>query len=314
MRIKLGLLVLLSWLFAMGSAAAQTWPEKPIRVILGFPPGVGSDIGTRLITVEMTKRLGQPFIVENRLGAAGSIAVHLVADAKPDGYTLFSGPTQHLDPVFMKNNSIVSGKDISPIADYAAVPIYFFARTSLGVKTLQDLISYSKAHPGKLNYGSQVAQTDLIMETIKADKGLTYQTVRFTIQPLVETMAGDIDFFGSSLQGGTLPAVQSGKLVALIGTRKLDLMPNTPSSTDLGFRPFPEPHFGFWGPPALALDIRQRLAGEITLALKTPAAVDMWQKQGMLSVPSTPEDQQRTYDAAIEFYKAAAKVAHFEPQ
>jgi len=177
-------------LFAAG-AMAQTFPAKPIHVIVGYPAGHVMDISFRYLTPEMGKRLGQSILVENRPGAGGGIGINAVKTAAPDGYTLACCTFPNLHPIFVKTNAVVGGKDLSPIGDYAAAQITFLVRGSLGPKTFAELVAYSKANPGKLNYASLSDLYDLIFEVIKARTGITGTTVRYNGSVIQEMLRGE---------------------------------------------------------------------------------------------------------------------------
>jgi len=310
----LRLITLCVAMLAAALAQSQPYPNKPVHVLAGSAPGNAGDVATRAIAAEFSKRMGQPFVVENRFGAEGVIAATAVKQAEADGYTLYGGSITHLNPVFMKSGVTVGpGKDISPIADFSALPLFWIARSSLGVKTLQDLVAYSKANPGKLNYGSVTTNVDLQLEIIKARTGLTYTAVRYKTNPVPDTLSGIIDFI--TVGANTAQAhVQSGRLVPLMGSRRQDIFPGVPSSTDLGLPAMPEPRLGLFGPGAMPIAMRQKLAQEIALAVKTPTVTEYWQKVGFVVTPTSPEEQQHEYDAAIVFYKEAAKLANFQPE
>ena len=162
-------------------ASAQSFPAKPIRVIIGFPPGTTTDSVARITSEPMQKMLGQPVIVEARTGAGGGIAGGVVAKADPDGYTLYFGLAATLHPVFTKNGAIDASKEFTPISDTMTAPYALFTSAKLPVTSFKELSAYAKTLPaGKLNFGKSVAQQELVMEFIKNASGITYATIPFT--------------------------------------------------------------------------------------------------------------------------------------
>src|SRR5690606_29271787 len=149
----------------------------------------------RLTGAEISKRLGQPLLVEARAGAGGLLAVRAVAQAAPDGYTiLHAGSMINPHPIFTKDDPLVVGKDMSPIADVATNPYVFIARTSVA-KTWPELLEYAKKNPNKLNFGSQTTQIDAITELVKLKSGFSYTPIRYKGAPLAELLRGEVDFY-----------------------------------------------------------------------------------------------------------------------
>src|SRR5205085_1887506 len=148
------LLVLLALLVAAGAASAQPYPAKPVRLVVGFAPGGGTDLIARLLAQKLTERWGQPVVVENKLGASGNIAAELVAKSAPDGYTLLMAFSSHASNAALSNLPFDIKRDFSAITQVASGPAVVLANPALPAKTLGDLITYAKAHPGAIKYGS----------------------------------------------------------------------------------------------------------------------------------------------------------------
>src|SRR5262249_36152669 len=148
---RTGIAVLL--LFACGGAAAQTYPAKPVRIIVGFTPGGGNDVISRLVATKLTASMGKPFVVENRPGAAGSIGAEIVAKSPPDGYTLFlAGVASHgVNPNLQKNLPYDPVRDFDPICLMATAPVLLAVHPSLPVKSVKQFIAFAKARRGQIN-------------------------------------------------------------------------------------------------------------------------------------------------------------------
>jgi tripartite-type tricarboxylate transporter receptor subunit TctC len=314
MKFLLKLAVAAFSVVAISAAYAQAYPSRPIRVVVGYPPGTAPDLIARISGNEMGKRLGQPFVVENRPGAGGMLGPAAVAKADPDGYTLTLGGLVNLHPIFTKNQPLLMGKDLTPIGDVVATPWVLLARTSLGAKSFQDLVAYSKANPGKLNFGSVATQIDIFVEHVKARTGMTFTAVRFKGAPVTELLNDQIDFYIGTITG-LAPHIQAGKIAPLMFTVKHEAYPNVPTAIDLGLTTAPiRSNFGYYGTAGTPRDVILRLSGALAAATKTPEVVEQIRKLGLDIYYTTPEQQQREYDAQIVFFGEAAKAAKFEPQ
>src|SRR5262249_6191145 len=153
---------------------------RPVRIVVGYPAGTSPELVSRIGGVEISKRLGQPVVVETRPGASGRIAELFVARSAPDGYNvLIDSPVLSADPLFTKTDTLVIGKDMVPLGTASRTSLVLLVRTSLGIQTFQELVAYAKKNPGKLNYGSIAVHFDLMMEMIKAKSGLNYTSVSY---------------------------------------------------------------------------------------------------------------------------------------
>jgi len=147
------LLIILA-LAVLGSASAQPYPQKPVRLLVGFAPGGGTDIIGRLLAQKLTERWSQPVVVENKLGASGNIAAEVVAKSPPDGYTLLMAFSSHASNAALSKLPFDIKRDFSSITQVASGPAVVIANPALPAKTLGELIAYAKAHPGEIKYGS----------------------------------------------------------------------------------------------------------------------------------------------------------------
>lgn len=297
-----------------GAAAAQSWPNKPVRVIVGFNAGTSPDLVVRITGAEISKRLGQQFIVENRAGAGGLIAVKAVAQAEADGYTLLStGSMINAHPIFLKDGPLVVGKDLTPIADVARTPYVAIARTSVA-KSWQELLDYAKKNPNKLNFGSQTTQIDVLTEWVKLKSGLTYTPVRYKGAPVQEILRGDVDFYVGTMSG-LAPHVQAGKLAPVLFFGKHPDYPNVPTATELGLlKTSVGPVFGYYGPRGLARDIAQKLAQAAREASKSTEVVEAIRKLGLEAFYQGPDEQLRDYQAVVAVFAEAARLLNIQPQ
>ncbi|MBL8338364.1 MAG: tripartite tricarboxylate transporter substrate-binding protein [Rhodoferax sp.] len=270
-------------LLLAATAQGQSWPSKPIRVVVPQAPGGGSDLVARLMSPEIEKRLGQPFVIENKPGGNDSIGPDVVAKAAPDGYTIgvissslsinqtSAGIKLPFDPV----------RDLVPVAPMVRIPMVVMVNTELGVNDLKSMVAVSRARPGKLNYGSAGPTTfggmatEWLMRLSGADyTGVTYGG-RGILQGLV---AGDIHLVFGGLAAAT-PTLQTGKakIIAVTSAQRMTKLPDVPAVAET----FPGYevviYYGFVAPAGTPPDIVNRLnaaIGESIQAL-TPKLLDM---------------------------------------
>lgn len=270
----------------LGAARAEDYPGRPVRIVIPFAPGGSNDIVGRLIGEELTKRLGQPFIVDNRGGAGGTIGTEVVAKARPDGYTLLLISTPHTaNSTLYKKLSYDPAKDFSPVARLATAPLLVSVYPGLPVKTLSDLISYAKANPGKLNYVSSGVGSSqhLVSELfeIRAGISMTHVPYKGAGAALTDVAAGHAQVsVGTVLQA--LPHVKANRLrpLAVSGPKRQPVLPDVPTVQEAGLPGYDGDNW--WGilapagtPPAIVdklskaigdilaqPDMRQRLEAE----------------------------------------------------
>ena len=282
----------------MPQALAQVgYPNKPIRFIVPYPAGGGTDIVARLLAQKMTLSMGQPVLVENKPGASTLIGTEMLAKAAPDGYTLGLITDSHaINPSFFAKLPYDSVKDFSPVSQLVFVPLVMVAHPSLNVKTLPELIAAAKAKPGKINYASIGNGTphNLSMEWVKSLAGIdmTHVPYKGVAPALTDLVAGQVDvmFTGSS---SALPYVKSGRMNALAvsSAKRLDAFPDTPSVAEAAL---PEFDFMTWYgsavPAGTPKEITQRLSREIGLALSQPDVKERLASLGVVGAPSSPDD------------------------
>ena len=311
--------VLFALLVTTGLARAQPYPNKPIRLIQGFAAGGGSDFTARVVGNELGKRYGQPVVAENRVGANGTIGANAVAKAVPDGYTLFYGDISQMSPTFLKNNGVVMGKDLIPVAAIAATGFVFVTSAKLPAKSLPELIAYAKANPNKLNFGVPTVVTSLMMRVLKERTGISYTDIPYKGGPplLLALLAGETDFAITVLPG--IPAqMQAGTVRSFFftGDARSSLVPETPTAAEVGIADFRvQLTFGIWAPVGTPRDIIQRFGAEAVAVAKTPQTADEFRKApGFEPAGATAEELARSYEIAMRFWAEAARLANFEPQ
>lgn len=283
------------------AAVAQSWPAKPIRLIVSNAPGGAPDTMSRLYSDRLATALGQPIIVENRPAAGGIVAAEFVAKSAPDGYNLLSGGTAALAPAVVPKlpyDPINDFAGIAPLADIHAVVI---SGPSQNFKTLQELVAYGKANPGKLNFGSGGAgsPTHLSGERLRFAAGIDAVHIpqKGAAASVTEVMAGRLDFYLPPLVAA-LPMIRSGKIRALAtpAAQRLALLPDVPTTAEAGV---PNAIFqsgvGLWAQRKTPRDIVNRLNREILRIAELAEVRDSLSASGAAPWPLTPEQ----FDAFI---------------
>jgi len=278
------------------AAYAQNYPIKPVKVIVNFPPGGVADVLARLVAAPLQDALGQPVVVENRAGSGGNIGADAVAKSPADGYTLLmsSGGTVSVNPHIYPRMPFDPAKDIVPVASVARVAVFLVAKPTLPVNTTQELISYLKANPGKLSYGSpgNGSSPHLAMEMFKSMTGtfVVHVPYRGAAPALNDLLAGQIDFAFDP--GIGLPHVRAGrlKLLAVGSPKRSPLFPDVPTVEEAGLKGFDaDTYFGFYAPAGTPAAVITRLNTEINKILATPAVRERIAGLGGEAAPMSPQ-------------------------
>jgi tripartite-type tricarboxylate transporter receptor subunit TctC len=274
--------------------SAQTWPARPVRMIIPFPPGGTLDMVGRLLAQKLGDQLGQPFVVENRAGGNGTIGSDLVARAQPDGYTmLFNASTFVTAPMTMSQVPYSVIKDFTPVALVAKAPLSVAINRNLPVTDVQSLLAYAKAQQGKMTFavGSIGSAGHLATELLKKS-GMEYTVIPYkgTAPAFQDLIGGQIDGFIDPILG----SVQHHKAgrVRVVAVTSLARVPNLPdvpavSETIPGYE-FSS-WYGVWGPARLPQAIRDRLNVEVNKALQGEMK-DKLTPQGLLVTPGSVAD------------------------
>ncbi len=277
-------------------AAAQTYPAKPIRLLVPFPAGGATDILSRALSQELGKKLGQPVVVDNRPGAGGTIGADAGAKAAPDGYTLLltTSSTHSIGPAINPRIPYHVETDFTPIAEVASSPNIALVPLSSPAKTLREFVDYARKNPGRLNYASSGngGIVHLTTEYFKAESGtyLVHIPYRGTGPAMPDLISGKLDLLIDSLVSG-LPHVKEGKLRALGVTslKRTTLAPGVPAVSDVlpGFESVT--WFGLYGPKGLPADLTARLNQAVNAALAEPELKERFARLGAEPVGGTPQ-------------------------
>ncbi|QBY56260.1 Bug family tripartite tricarboxylate transporter substrate binding protein [Cupriavidus oxalaticus] len=270
---------------------ASDYPSKPVRIVVGFPPGQTTDIIARKLAQRLTSTLGQSFYVENRPGVGAGLAAELVARAEPDGYTLLatsSGPMA-VNRWVHTNLKYDVKRDFKPIALIGTFPLVLVTSTNSRFSTMKDLLTYAKGHPGKINYGSggNGVTNHLVMEMFKERAGvdLTHVPYKGGVAAMTDVVAGQVDVMFEVVSIAE-PLIRQGKLnaLAVASDKRVSTLPEVPTVGELGYPNFRgEPWIGLVAPKGLPPPVLAKLTAAIDRAAKSPE----W-KQEITLLGATP--------------------------
>ncbi len=281
---------------AVTGVAAQSYPTRPVRVIIPFPPGGTLDTLGRALAQKLGEQMGQTFVVENRPGGNGTIGADMVAKAAPDGYTLlFNASTFVTAPMTMKHVPYAVDKDFVPIALVAKAPLSVAIAKDLPVTDIKSLIAYAKANGNKTTFavGSIGSAGHLATELLKRTGGMDYTVVPYkgTAPAFQDLLGGRIDGFIDPILG-SLQYHKAGQLrvIAVTSAARTPNLPDVPTVAETlpGYEFYS--WYGLWGPAKLPDDIRARLNAEVNKALASPDLRDKFTPQGLLLTPGSSED------------------------
>jgi tripartite-type tricarboxylate transporter receptor subunit TctC len=285
-------------LAASPCALAQAWPAKPIRVVVPFPAGGATDIMARAAAQKMTEAWGQPVVVDNRPGAAGNIGSELVAKAPNDGYTLLMGTvgTHAINASLYAKMPYDHVKDFAPVVLVAAVPNVLVVHPSVPANSVQELIAFGKANPGKLNFASSGSGTSIHLsgELFKVMTGLAMQHVPYkgSAPALADLIGGQVQLMFDNLPP-SLPHIKAGKLRALAVTTaaRASALPDVPTVAESGLPGFEASSwFGLLAPAGTPADVIAKVNGELARWVATPEAKEKMSSIGAIAAGGTPED------------------------
>lgn len=278
-----------------GVVHAQSYPAKPVKVLIGFAPGGPPDTMLRKIAAKLESGLGMSVVVENRAGGSGTIAAAAVARAQPDGYTLLFGVAANLAvaPAMMKAPPYDPVNVFSPITEVARGPYVWLVRSDAPATTMQEFVAWAKANPGKLNYASPGIGTvhHLATELLKRSTGIDMVHVPYRGGLYVALINKEIDAMFESMPG-PLPHLKSGQIraLAVTGQRRLAALPDVPTLAELDISGIDvNSWWGFVGPAGLPREVVARLNMEIARALADPELKETLASWNIEAHPSTPE-------------------------
>jgi len=301
---------------AASAAHAQTYPTKPVHVIVPFTPGSATDVVARTVAQGLSTRMGQVFVVENRPGAGGTIGANLVAKAAPDGYTLLVNSSGHtVNPSIYPSLPFDTAKDFTGVSLLAEQPNILVVAPSKGWKTAGDLVKAAKAEPGKLSYASAGAgsATHMNAEKFRVSAGIDTMHIPYkgTPEALTDTMNGRVDYFFAPVIAA-LPMVRDNRVTALaVGSAKrASVLPDVPTTEEAGY---PGSAYNFWvgmlAPAGTPPAIVERLNKEVTAALASPEVKDRLAALGADAAPMPAADFDKMIAQELKDNAALVKQA-----
>ena len=276
----------------------QSYPTKPVRVIVTFPPGSTPDIVGRALASRLQESLAQPFVVENRAGAGGNIGADAVAKAQPDGYTLLvsTNGVFAINKALYKSMPFDPDKDLMPISLLASAPQMLVVQPSLGTRNFKEFIEYARRNPDKLSYGSVGAgsASHLTMELLKSEAKVAIVHVPYKgFPPAVTDMLGGSIHTMFAIVPGVLPHVKAGKMngLAVTALNRTELAPDVPSVGELGMPQLESlAWIGLGAPAGTPADVVGRLGSVTVQSMRSPEVRELLGRQGFDVVASSPQE------------------------
>jgi tripartite-type tricarboxylate transporter receptor subunit TctC len=303
------------------AAHAQQYPTRPIRVIIPFPPGNTMDIMSRLIAPELSKRLGQNVLVDNRAGAAGQLGLELGARAAPDGYTLVGGQGGNLavQPHTYKKIPYDPIRDFTPIALGTTNYLALVVHPSVPFKGVKDLVAYAKTHPGKLSFASngEGGFPHMTIEMLRVQAGFSYLHVPYkgSAEIATQLIGGHVDAAIDGITGLT-PHIKSGRLrlLAVTSPTRVPQWPDTPAIAESLPGYDSRGWFGWLGPAGMPRDIVTLLNTEINRAMALPENREKLSGAGLIVVTEPPEHFAQVIKSDYAKYGKLIRDIGFQPQ
>jgi tripartite-type tricarboxylate transporter receptor subunit TctC len=283
--------------FGPRAAAAEDYPARPVRIVIGFGPGASGDVAARVLAQALTRLLGQQFVVENRPGAGSNIATNFVAHAPKDGYTLLQGTVANtINPAITPNLNFDFAKDFTPIALFTTLPNILVVHPSTGAHSVEDLIRLARRRPGALSFGSAGVGSGSHFSgelfNVMAETKLVHVPYAGTAQALTDLLAGRIQIMFSPAST-VLQHVEEGSIWALAATglQRASAAPDLPTIAESGLAGFDTSGwFGLLAPAGTPRDIVERLAAATRDAANAPDVVATLKPQGFDILPRTSQE------------------------
>lgn len=302
-------------LFHPEGSASAAWPDKPVKLIVPYPAGGAADLPARVMAGGLQRKFGQPFIVENRAGAAGQIGAELVVRSTPDGYTIYCGPNAPLVLLPLLRPTNYKASDLVPIAPYGEVVYAFGVLKSMAPDNLKELQEYAKANPGKLSYSSPGAgsATNLRGEAFNLLAGvqITHIPYRTGAEALPDLLAGRLDIM---LDNIFFPQARLGnvKILGVLSGRRHPEFPNVPTFAEQGFPIELLVWGGFMAPIGTPRAIIETLAQAVNELNVEPGIIESQMKIGWVPYVATPDELVQQMEKEAAAYRAWVQRANFK--
>ena len=281
---------------ALAIASISAWaqyPSRPIRLIVSLAAGGPGDSAARVVAQALSQTLGQPVLVENKPGADGAIAAEAVLNAPPDGYTLFWGNTNALVGVpLLRKNPPYDPASFTPVSFIGRMTLFLYSHPGVPAKTVSELVEYSRANPGKLDYATSTFGDDVAAAQFMKAAGIKMTRVPYkgAAQAIPDLVAGRVQVLIAPAFPA-LPHAKEGRLraLAVFLAQRSPAAPEVPAMAEVGIPGVSVPWTGVFGPPKMPREIAERLSGELNLVLKHQEVRMQFERQGFLGEGSTPQ-------------------------
>lgn len=307
--------------FLPATSSAQAFPAAPVKILVGFAPGGAPDILARILAKKMSESLGQTVLVENKPGASGNIAAHVVAKAEPDGHTLLMATVSvAISSSYQPNLGFSPAKDFEPVGMVASVPLVLIAKPALGVTTVPDLLALAKSRPGKLNYasvgpGSPQHLSGELFQQMGAVK-LAHIPYKGGGPATQSVLAGETDIFFAGMPPA-MPFIRAGKVKALAVTsgKRSPAAPDVPTVQEAGLTGFEADNWhALFAPRGTPAPVLNRLNQELQRALQSPDVKEQMLAQGAQAWTSSAAQAREHLQSEIDKWAKVVKSAGVKPQ
>mgnify|MGYP002620238302 CR=1 FL=1 len=304
---------------SVAADSSAEWPRQPVRLLVGYPAGGPTDSAARVLAEAMSKETGQQFVVENRSGAEGSIAVNAVVRANPDGYMLVVSlkGAMSVAPVISKlpYDPLV---DLSPIATLGQSPILISTRPDSGIKTLSDIKKVYEQRGGKLSIGYVGALNQMVAEQLMQELGVEMLRVPYKGGPaaMADLVGGRVDMTVGDAAGPVVEQIKAGRLVGLAVTsaRRAAELPNVPTVSEQGFGLLEGTQwYGLWGPAKMPADLVDRIHKLVAQVMRQPAAIERLAHAHIEPYPASLEQMRALMKTEDAHWRKVAEKAGIKP-
>ena len=303
-----------SW--AQANANAADWPNRPVTLVVPFPPGGPTDLIARVLAKQLTTQLGQSVVVENKAGANGNIGGQAVANARPDGYTaLYNTSSLALSPSLYKNLNYSPTKDLTPVSSTAIVPLMVLVNNNVPVSTIEEFVAYAKKNPGKLSYSSggngNITHLGAFLITQAMGIQATHIPYKGSAPAMVDLMGGQVEFSTNTINDSML-LVRDKRLkgLAVTSAKRSSALPEVPTISETILKDF---DMGAWQgvmmPAGTDSVVVNKFSSEIRKALQNPVVLKQLDDQGAQVLGSTPEQYGQYLASEIKRFGEVVKAA-----
>jgi tripartite-type tricarboxylate transporter receptor subunit TctC len=305
--------------FGFASAQAQSWPSKPIKIVLGVAPGGLIDLSARLLATELQARLGQSFIVDNKPGANTTLGANAVVQAPGDGYTFFYGGAMSASPLIVKNGAVDLTTQLKPVSLVLSSPFFLVVNNKVPAKNFQELVDYSQKHPEELNFADGAPLSTLVMYAIANRTGLKFTPIPYkgSGPSLTALLGGEVQMTLDTVPN-YLQRIQASTVRPLLNTSTTPYapLPDVPTTRDIKVLDLNAASvLSMWAPKSTPDDIVKKMSSTIAAIARDPAFKEKFRKATNVDpVGSTPEELLSSVQADKALYTQVARQVGYVPQ